>query len=47
MDFSDIKEIEHAKMRSIFSSAERRTGEIMPKFKVSPFEVFIVELIRE
>jgi glycosidase len=47
MDFSDIKEIEQAQMRSIFSSAERRTGEITPKFKVSPFEVFIVELIRE
>lgn len=47
VDFSTEKEIKNAKMRSIFSSAERRTGEILPKFKVSPFEVFIVELIRE
>lgn len=47
VDFSTDKEIKNAKMRSIFSSAERRTGEILPKFKVSPFEVFIVELIRE
>lgn len=44
LDFSNIKEINTAKMRSIFSSAERRTGEINPKFKVSPFEVFLVEL---
>lgn len=47
MDFSTSKEINKARMKSIFSSAERRTGEITPKFKVSPFEVFIVELIRE
>ncbi len=44
MDFSNIKEIKAEKMRSIFSSAERRTGEITPKFKVSPFEVFIAEV---
>ena len=44
LDFSTIKEINAAKMRSIFSSAERRTGEISTKFKVSPFEVLIAEV---
>ncbi|MBK8784489.1 MAG: alpha-glucosidase [Anaerolineales bacterium] len=44
LDFSSIKEINAAKMRSIFSSAERRTGEIASKFKVSPFEVLIAEV---
>ena len=47
LDFSTAKEIAGAKLRSIFSSAERRTGEITPKFKVSPFEVFIVDLGRD
>ena len=47
MDFSSTQEIQNAKMRSIFSSAERRKGEVTPKFKLSPFEVFIVELVRE
>jgi alpha-glucosidase len=47
MDLSNTSEFKGAKMISIFSSAERRTGEITPKFKVSPFEVLIVELIRE
>ncbi len=47
MDFSNASEFKDTKMSSIFSSAERRTGEITPKFKVSPFEVLIVELIRE
>jgi alpha-glucosidase len=47
LDFSTAKEIAGVKLRSIFSSAERRTGEITPKFKVSPFEVFIVDLGRD
>ncbi|MEK6754458.1 MAG: alpha-glucosidase [Chloroflexota bacterium] len=47
MDFTQEKEFKNTKMKSIFSSAERRTGEMMPKFKVSPFEVFIAEVIRE
>ncbi len=47
MDFSSTKEIKEAKMHSIFCSAERRPGEINQIFKVSPFEVFIVELIRD
>ncbi len=45
LDFT--QEFKNAKMKSIFSSAERRTGEINPKFKVSPFEVFITEINRE
>lgn len=47
MDFSATPEVKNVKMRVIFSSAERRTGEILPTFRVSPFEVIIVELIRE
>ena len=47
MDFSSSKEIKDKKLQAIFSSAERRKGEITPKFKVSPFEVFIAEVICE
>ncbi|MFN8381958.1 MAG: alpha-glucosidase [Anaerolineales bacterium] len=47
MDFANTKEIKGAKINPLFSSAERRTGEITSKFKVSPFEVFIAEVIRE
>ncbi|MBL8101825.1 MAG: alpha-glucosidase C-terminal domain-containing protein, partial [Anaerolineales bacterium] len=47
MDFSDVNEVKDAKLKPIFSSAERRNGETTPKFKVSPFEAFIAEVIRE
>jgi len=45
LDFSTVQEIKSAKINSIFSSAQRRTGELVPKFKVSPFEVLIAEVV--
>ena len=47
MDFTTTKEIKDSKMSPLFSNAERRTGQLTSKFKVSPFEVFIAEVIRE
>ena len=47
LDFTDTKEIKDSTLKTLFSSAERRPNEIMPKFKVSSFEVFIAEVINE
>ncbi len=47
LDFTHEKEIKDNKLKTLFSSAERRPNEIMPKFKVSSFEVFIAEVVSE
>lgn len=44
LNFTRIKKLKNAKLKSLFSSAERRTVELTPKFKISPFEVFIAEV---
>lgn len=46
LDFSKTKEIKKHSLRLLFSSAERRGGELAPQFKVAPFEVFIAEVTR-
>jgi len=45
LDFSKTKEIKKRNLRLLFSSAERRGGELVSQFKVAPFEVFIAEVI--
>ncbi len=47
LDFTRTKEIKNANLKTLFSSAERRPSEFTPKLKVSPFEVFIAEVVRE
>ncbi len=47
LDLTSAKGFEDANLKTLFSSAERRTGTLAPKFKVSPFEVFIAEVVRE
>ncbi len=44
LDFSKTKEIKKCNLSLLFSSAERRGGEIALQFKVAPFEVFIAEV---
>lgn len=46
LDFSKTKGIKRHSLRLLFSSAERRGGELAPQFKVAPFEVFIAEVTR-
>ncbi len=45
LNFSKTKEIKKRNLRLLFSSAERRGGELALQFKVAPFEVFIAEVI--
>lgn len=47
LNLTSTKEFKNANLKTLFSSAERRTGTFTPKFKVSPFEVFIAEVVRE
>lgn len=44
LDFSRAKEIKKKNLHLLFSSAERRGGELAPQFKVAPFEVFIAKV---
>lgn len=44
LDFTRTKEIKKSNLRILFTSAERRTGTFMPKFKVGAYEVFIAEV---
>jgi alpha-glucosidase len=46
LDFTRVKEIRNSNLRMLFTSAERRTGEFPPKFKVGAFEVLIAEIER-
>ena len=46
LDFTHAKEMKNANLRTLFSSAERRIGEFVPKFKVGAFEVLIAEVVR-
>jgi alpha-glucosidase len=41
LDLSRVKEVRNSNLRTLFSSAERRTETFPPKFKVTAFEVFI------
>jgi alpha-glucosidase len=45
LDFSKTKEIKKCSLHLLFSSAERRGGELALQFKVAPFEVLITEVI--
>jgi alpha-glucosidase len=47
LDFSRTKEIKKANLKTLFSSAERRSGEFAANFKVGPFEVLIAEVASE
>ncbi len=44
LDLTRVKEIRNSHLRTLFSSAERRTETFPPKFKVTAFEVFIAEV---
>jgi alpha-glucosidase len=44
LDFSRTKEIKGATLRTLFTSAERRGGELTSKFKIGAFEVLIAEV---
>jgi alpha-glucosidase len=44
LDFTRAREIKRHNLRLLFSSAERRGGELPPQFKVAPFEVFIAKV---
>ncbi|MBC7875604.1 MAG: alpha-glucosidase [Anaerolineales bacterium] len=46
LDFSRTKEMKNANLKTLFSSAQRRPDQFEPKFKLSPFEVFIAEVVR-
>jgi alpha-glucosidase len=46
LDFTRTKEIKRSTLRTLFTSAERRGGELTPKFKIGAFEVFIAEVER-
>ncbi|HET7144948.1 MAG TPA: alpha-glucosidase [Anaerolineales bacterium] len=43
LDFTHVKELKNSKLRVLFSSAERRSSEFSPVFKIGSFEVFIAE----
>jgi glycosidase len=45
LDLTHIKEIKNGALKILFSSAERRPGDLSPKFKINPFEVFIAEVV--
>jgi len=45
LDFSQEKEIKNSYLKILLSSAERRMEEILPNFKLNPFEVFMAEVI--
>jgi alpha-glucosidase len=47
LDFSKANEIKNSMLRTLFSSAERRTGTFAPSFKIGAFEVLIAEVMRE
>jgi alpha-glucosidase len=44
LDLTRVKEMRKSNLRTLFSSAERRTETFPPKFKVAAFEVFIAEV---
>jgi alpha-glucosidase len=44
LDLTRVKEMQNSNLRTLFSSAERRTETFPPKFKVTAFEVFIAEV---
>lgn len=46
LDFTRMKELENSKLRILFSSAERRSSEYPPIFKIGAFEVVIAEVAR-
>jgi hypothetical protein len=45
LDFACVKEIKNNSLRILFSSAERRTDDLPPSFKINPFEVFVAEVV--
>ncbi len=46
LDFTRTKEVKKANLKTIFSSAERRSGEFSSNFKLGAFEVLIAEVVR-
>ena len=47
LDFNRTKEIKNSKLKIKFTSAERREGELDPRFKIGAFEILIAEVERE
>ena len=45
LDFTRVKELKNYSLKILFSSAERRTDNLPPRFKINPFEVFVAEVV--